>query len=348
MEKDGQGHSLVYAEYQEGSWSTARSVVSGIDMFVNWADMPSVQPMGAGRLVAHWLQRSGEATYAYDVVVTQSLDGGESWSDPVRPHDDGTQTEHGFVSMVPDEAGTRLIWLDGRKTTNERTDNPLDTGMTVRTALINDSSELTNEGLLDDLACDCCQTDMAIAASGPIAVYRDRTPNEIRDIAVTRLVDGEWQEPVRLFDDGWEIPGCPVNGPKVVAAGNFVAIAWFTAAGGEPAVKLAMSSNGGVTFSSITEIERGHVVGQVGLVPLSETEVGVSWMHKESGQSPEVRVQRIDIEGQTGDVHVVTRGLKSRSVPQLGLSGGELVFVWTESRDGSQSIHSARLSIAAL
>jgi hypothetical protein len=71
-------------------------------------------------------------------------------------------------------------------------------------------------------------------------------------------------------------------------------------------------------------------------------------MHKESGQSPEMRVQRIDIEGQTGDVHIVVRGLKSRSVPQLGLSGGELVFVWTESRDESQSIHSARLSIAAL
>lgn len=339
---------MLYTEYQEGSWSPPRSVVSGIDMFVNWADMPSVQPMGDRKLAAHWLQRSGDATYAYDVVVTHSRDGGQSWSDPVRPHNDGTQTEHGFVSMLPDDGGTRLIWLDGRKTANERTGNPLDTGMTVRTAVINEESEVTGDGLLDDLACDCCQTDMAIAASGPIAVYRDRTSEEIRDIAITRLVDGEWQEPARLFDDRWEIPGCPVNGPKVVAAGNFVAIAWFTAAGGEPAVKLAMSSDGGVTFSSITEIERDHVVGQVGLAPLSESEVAISWMHKDSGQPPELRVQRINLEGLTGDVRVVTRDLRSRSVPQLGLSGDELVFVWTESRDESQSIHSARLPIAAL
>ena len=133
-----------------------------------------------------------------------------------------------------------------------------------------------------------------------------------------------------------------------MAAGNFVAIAWFTAAGGEPAVKLAMSSDGGVSFSSVTEIERGHVVGQVGLAPLSESEVAISWMHKESGQPPELRVQRINLEGLTGDVHVVTRSLRSRSVPQLGLSGGELVFVWSESHDESPSIRSARLSIAAL
>ena len=348
MEKDDQGHSLRYARYQAGSWSAPRSVVSGIDMFVNWADLPSVQPLGASRLAAHWLQRSGTETYAYDVVFAQSGNDGESWSKPIRPHNDGTRTEHGFVSMVPSEGGTRLIWLDGRKTADEPTGKPLENGMTVRTAFINERSEVTDETIIDDLACDCCQTDMAISQSGPVAAYRNRTPEEIRDIAIARLVDGEWQESAVLFEDHWEIPGCPVNGPKVVATGTFVAVAWFTASGGVPAVKLAMSGDGGESFSWFTEIARGPVAGQVGMVLLPGKRVAVSWLHKESGQEPEMRVQGVSMGGYKGDIQIVTKGLNSRSVPQLGISGDDLIFVWTETHDGAPSIHSAKVPVAAL
>ena len=41
MEKDDSGASVLYARYTEGRWSAPESVVEGIDMFVNWADMPS-------------------------------------------------------------------------------------------------------------------------------------------------------------------------------------------------------------------------------------------------------------------------------------------------------------------
>ena len=48
---------------------------------------------------------------------------------------------------------------------------------------------------------------------GPVAVYRDRSPEEIRDISVVRLVDGVWTEPAPVHADNWMIEGCPVNGP---------------------------------------------------------------------------------------------------------------------------------------
>ena len=85
MEQDENGASLRYARLEDSTWSEANGVVDGVDMFVNWADMPSVQPMGAGRLAAHWLQMSADMTYAYDVVFVQSADDGQTWSEPIRP-----------------------------------------------------------------------------------------------------------------------------------------------------------------------------------------------------------------------------------------------------------------------
>ena len=59
----------------------------------------------------------GDTAYSYDVRVAWSRDAGETWSDPITPHDDGTLTEHGFVSMVPERGDqVSLVWLDGRET----------------------------------------------------------------------------------------------------------------------------------------------------------------------------------------------------------------------------------------
>ena len=79
---------------------------------------------------------------------------------------------------------------------------------------------------------------------GPVAAYRDRSEAEIRDIAVRRLVGGEWSEPVHVGEDNWEIRGCPVNGPALAARGEDVAIAWFTGAGGTAKVSVAFSADG--------------------------------------------------------------------------------------------------------
>jgi hypothetical protein len=83
-------------------------------------------------LIAHWLRYSADKTYSYDVVVSQSVNAGETWSEAVTAHSDGTPTEHGFVSMYPDVDGVGLLWLDGRDTANEPAENVLDTSMTLR------------------------------------------------------------------------------------------------------------------------------------------------------------------------------------------------------------------------
>jgi len=348
MEQDDDGASLHYARLRDGTWSDAKVVVDGVNMFVNWADMPSVQPLGAGRLAAHWLQKSADMTYAYDVVFAQSADNGQTWSEPIRPHSDGTPTEHGFVSMFSDGPRTGLIWLDGRKMVNEVTDDPIASGMTLRSAFVDEKQVVQQDQLVDELICDCCQTDIAVASSGPVAVYRDRSTAEIRDIYVTRYVDGRWLTGNPVASDNWEIPGCPVNGPSIVADGNFVAVAWFTGSGGRPVVKLSISNDSGETFGEPLEVADGSVLGRVGLVHLGKGTVVVSWLQSGENGSNELAVRQYSIGREAEETRIVARGVGSFSVPQIALSGDDLVFVWTETEDFVNRILSARVSVAAL
>ncbi|WP_052108158.1 sialidase family protein [Aerolutibacter daejeonensis] len=122
IESAGKTHTLRLATRAPGAqeWGTPVTVDRGDDWFVNWADTPHVAMTADGALWTHWLQKSAAATYAYDVALVRSADGGRTWSKPVLVNTDGTPTEHGFVSLWaagPDRVG--VAWLDGRHTAKE-------------------------------------------------------------------------------------------------------------------------------------------------------------------------------------------------------------------------------------
>ena len=229
---------------------------------------------------------------------------------------------------------------------NTATDDPRATGMTLRAAYVDDTQTLVDEQLIDDLVCDCCQTNIALAKSGPIGVYRDRSVDEIRDIAMTRHLDGIWQPGDVVATDNWEIAGCPVNGPSIAADGSLVAVAWFSAAD-EPVVQLALSTDSGAQFSAPIEIIRTDTAGRVAAVLLDSGDVAVSWLDTtESGGILSVR--RVSANGLLGPIHIVSDGTSSLSVPQMALNGDDLVFVWTESSNDVDRVVSARVSVDAL
>jgi hypothetical protein len=117
IERLGEGRfSLRFSTMEKGGWSAPQSIAEGANWFVNWADFPSMVALPDGSLAAHWLVKSGPGTYAYDVNISRSFDGGKTWGKPFVPHRDGTQTEHGFVSMFAAKDGSlAAIWLDGRE-----------------------------------------------------------------------------------------------------------------------------------------------------------------------------------------------------------------------------------------
>ena len=101
IERDSATATLKWSERQADAWSAPATVASGDDWFVNWADVPSVVRLTDGTLAAHWLQKSGSDTYAYDVRVSHSSDNGSTWSAALTPHSDGTQTRARFRLAVP-------------------------------------------------------------------------------------------------------------------------------------------------------------------------------------------------------------------------------------------------------
>jgi hypothetical protein len=348
MEPDAVDTSLHYSRLVDGRWSESRTVVSGAPIFVNWADLPSVVPMRDEHLVAHWLEQSPDDIYSYDVRVAQSVDGGTSWLAAITPHSDNTLTEHGFVSIFEHGDRAGLMWLDGRKMINEVTDDPIESGMTLRGAFIDAASVLDGEQRVDELVCDCCQTDIAVTASGPIAIYRDRSVDEIRDISVTRFMDGSWQPGQNIAADNWEIAGCPVNGPSITAQDDSIAVAWFTAADSIPSVRFATSVNGGVSFSAAVEVIAEDTLGRVGVAILNDDAAAVSWLQNNADGNANVMVRKIDSNGQPGTAVVISKTATQFAVPQMERVGDYLIFAWTETHDYVDRIASARILINAL
>jgi hypothetical protein len=345
MQRQEKGAALRFTTLELGKWQKAADVVTDKNMFVNWADLPSVTPLSDKHWVAHWLSKSGEETYAYDILLAQSSDGGKNWSEPVRPHTDGTPTEHGFVSIHREGDSAALLWLDGRKTANEATDNPADTSMTLRAAVIDPEGALSGEQQVDEIVCDCCQTDVAISTDGPIAVYRDRTVEEFRDIYVSRFADGQWEPGMPIADDGWQIAGCPVNGPAIDAQGKLVAIAWFSAANDRPVVRAALSTNGGKSFKQPVEIASRRSSGHVGVAIVDRASVAVSWVETDNRGTNAINIRGLTTGGRLGPAQTVGRSDLLRIYPQLIRSDDNLILAWTDEISEVTEIVSIKVPI---
>ena len=352
IEPAGEGrHALRFARLEGGAWSAPRTIASGEGWFVNWADFPALAFVPDGTVFAHWLAKTGPSTYAYAVQVVRSHDGGATWSAPVVPHRDGTPTEHGFVSMTPwSEADLGVVWLDGRKTAKAA---PSDHGHTaaemalVHTTVGRDGS-LGPETVLDGRVCDCCQTDMARAGDAVVVVYRDRSEKEIRDISAVRFAGGRWSAPRAVAADGWEINGCPVNGPAVAAEGNTAAVAWVTAAGDRPWVKLAFSEDAGQTFGAPIVVDGGRPLGRVDVVMVDARTALVSWLAQGEGGTASLHVGRFTREGARGDAATVavSSGARSSGFPRIARSGDRAVIAWRDAADPPR-VRTAVLDAAA-
>jgi len=355
IEPQAQGHALKLATADAaGTWQPPQTVATGTNWFVNWADTPHIAITDDGALWAHWLQKSAKATYAYDVALSRSHDGGKTWSPPHLANNDGTPTEHGFVSLWPASRDTLGVgWLDGRETAQG--ESPHDSGghdehggaMTVRAAIFDAKLQRTHEQRLDAMACDCCQTDVALTARGPLLVFRDRTPEEIRDIATTRLQDDAWTTPRIVHADQWKMPACPVNGPSIAARGEDVVVAWYSAAGDVPTLKLARSRDAGDSFAAPVLLDRGNSVqGRVD-VALGADAAWVLWLREDAqGQSLQLARYAPDLSRELQRLQVAKLEGRGRATgfPQLALGNGKAYVVWTDVIEGKPQLRGAMLT----
>lgn len=375
----------------------AATVVSSPHLLPNASDVPGVAALGNGRYVAHWRETREPAGAGYDARVALSFDSGKTWEAAVTPHRDKTDTEHGFLAIydasLPSDTGrerTRpaggsgstavptdltgmqggsgpdasrdvteidagIAWLDGREAA--ATPEAFSAQLITTTLESGGDVGLGLEQVLDDRTCDCCPVAAARSGDVTLLAYRDRTADDMRDIAVVRRArSGEWSQPIRVHEDAWHVVGCPVNGPALDADGSRAAVAWFTASADDPRVLLSFSDDAGLTWSEpsrVDSVAEGHAVGHPGIVLLPDRSVLVTYVaRRESGLV--VLARRAAASIAPGPALEVARDVVG--IPELARSNGDVLIAWTERAPAApgagategRSVRAARWATASL
>jgi hypothetical protein len=319
---------LKFATKKGEMWSPAQSIVKGDDLIVNYADFPSLLSLGGGLIAAHWMA-SPPGSEGYSIHVAFSRDAGQTWSKPVVPHRDQSDTEHGFMSMTPlPDGGVAAIWLDSRKLAGKGASS--DVAMMYTS--IGQDGTLGPETTISGRVCDCCQPNSVRTSTGILTTYRHRTEKEIRDIAVVRFDGTKWSEPKMVFDDNWHIDACPINGPAIASHESQVAVAWFTGANDKPKVELAFSADGGNNFAAPIQVDEGNPIGRVGVVVLDSGSAVVTWLER-GAKGGELKARLIDKDGTRNPPIVIgsTNAGSSSGFPRVERNGNTIMIAWTDT-----------------
>ncbi|WP_440998959.1 hypothetical protein [Fodinibius sp. SL11] len=342
-----QTHSLNYASYSNNKWTSTKTIATDSTWFINWADFPSIIADQNGPIAAHWLNKKPGGSYAYDVNIS-TADNSGNWNKTLTPHNDDTPTEHGFASIIPwDEDRFLAVWLDGRKT-NGRSDEDyfnITFAMTLRGALINKEGDILRRFLIDDSVCDCCQTSLVKTTDGAMVAYRNRTNNEVRDIYTSRFNGNQWTSPKAVFEDGWEIGACPVNGPKLAAEDSLVVVAWHTGAQDTPTAKFTFSMDSGQTFNEPIQLNTNTSLGRVD-AEIIDKNIYLSWMEKGDANT-RLRLSAFNKQSPLNSPRTVAVLNESRKTgfPQMEHLENKLIFAWTNADSAQTKIITKSVAI---
>ena len=328
---DGEAR-LQMATWNGSEFDEIRLIAKSKGMFANWADIPSLVEAPSGDLYAHWLNRIGNETYAYGIQIERSIDHGKSWQSLGWLHNDTSATEHGFVSLIPENRHVRAFWLDGRQMKKP-------TGkMMLRTAIL-DGNKIKSENMLDDDVCTCCPTGAIQLPSGSAVVYRDRLPQEIRDISLVHLKNDAWSKPSRIQNDNWVMPGCPVNGPSIATNGNIIAVSRFTVIKNKAKIILRLFKVGQAESGKEITLDENIPVGRCTTV-CSKDAVYNIWIGVDKKQTV-LRMAEVSLSGKIKRNITLVPIDKDRSsgMPRAIFSNNYLWVSWT----GSNQVRLGRL-----
>ncbi len=148
---------------------------------------------------------------------------------------------------------------------------------------------------------------------------------------------GKWENPYPVHEDGWMIPGCPVNGPKLAEKDGKIAIAWFTAPEGDSQINVAFSDDSGKSFSSPIRIDAGKPIGRVDIGWLNDESVTVSWLEA-NDENASLVYRTLGRKGPLSEVMEVETLAGGRGIgyPQFEMLGEKILFLWTDPIEKTQ------------
>jgi hypothetical protein len=360
------GYNFAMAVGNGDHWSDVHAIAGGPNLSMFTADLPGIAEMPDAALLAYWELKDSESgdPYATKIQTSISHDEGRTWESIRQPYSDALAGQHSFLSWFPmQEGGVGLVWLDAQQRALVRKTATMMSGHSamdwergaigLRCARLGPSGEIVGESFIVPITCECCPTSATTTAEGPVVVYRGRVdppgtkPADvddnrptIRDIYLTRFEKGRWTTPHLVHADNWVINACPDNGPAVDAAGNQLAVAWWTASENTPKVQIAFSPNAGDSFGPPIQIDANHAEGQVSvaILPGEPTAAVVGWL-----QDSQVRARYVSASGALGPIATLGPSPRHSRLPHWYLSDGSILATWTAKTVNGPQIKLSRL-----
>ncbi|HVZ59243.1 MAG TPA: copper-binding protein [Terriglobales bacterium] len=192
-----------------------------------------------------------------DLFTWRSMDGGKSWTKPVRINDVATSAREGLHTLVAGPGKQMFAaWLDLRSgATRLYGASSRDSGATwSKNILIYASPGGT--------ICQCCSPSAAFSEEGSVEVMWRNALEGTRDLYLSRAADSKHFNPaVKLGMGTWKIDACPMDGGGMSQVNGRTVTAWrrgediFLAEPGQPESRLgsgrdvALAAGGGKIFA---------------------------------------------------------------------------------------------------
>jgi hypothetical protein len=279
-----------------------------------------------------------------------------SFTPAITVNDDNLPVSHSFHTAGVGPDGTIYVaWLDGRDRVAHGGAHAAHGGgeggssIYLARSTYNGQTFSKNVRVATNI-CPCCRLTIAFAGNRVLLGWRQIEPGDVRDIFVASSSDqGEtWEEPALVARDGWKIAGCPHVGPALVTVGDRLYAAWFTEGGGDPAINLAYSTDGGKTFIGKQKVSAGTTDPTHPQMVSNGEKAALIFQGRGADRDQGwgrvgVYYREIYRDGSLSNLIRLPEGEANANYPtvKLGLSGR--IFVgWTQAAQGRQTVHLVR------
>ena len=259
VEEDKETRTILFARSEQPGGPLGRpvSVNQPTENVYYRQESPALAVRG-NEVFVTWSQTHQKITpdkpFAGELRLSQSTDGGRTFSPSILVNDDSQVIQHTFDSIQIARNGTlHMAWIDGREGQKEPgtfVASSMDHGRTI-----------TKNFKIDDNTCVCCRTAVATSDDGVVYVaWRKIFDGNIRETVVSRSMDhGEtFSTSVVVGNDRWVYPACPHRPASlgVDQRGRLYVVLYTEGADETPAIYLAYSDDQGKTFSTKKQLNR--------------------------------------------------------------------------------------------
>jgi hypothetical protein len=231
------GHVYVQYSSDQGKTFSAPSIVNRAPerILARAENRAKIQLDNAGNIYISWTQPLSKP-YTGHIRFSRSVDGGQSFSQPITVNDDLQEISHRFDTLLVNGDGEVFIsWLDKRDQQAAKDKQQEYIGGALYYSYSDDQGQSFSKNIkLSDHSCVCCRIAMALDNDNlPVIAWRDIYGNDaqhqIRDHSLLTFSSAlKPNKKIRLSNEQWNIDGCPHHGPALdVDSNNVVHSTWF-------------------------------------------------------------------------------------------------------------------------